>query len=98
MFKKKFGIGTASLLFSFFGFVWCISYNGFCLGDTLLNYIGLKAWSNGNRGNHLAIIYSLIFFIPALVLSIKYKEHFGTKAGKIVSLCIIPIGIALFFV
>jgi len=96
---KKIGIGTVSLLLDFFGLAWCVRYkNAFCLGDTVLNHIGLKAWSNGNSGSHLAIIYSLIFFIPALVLSIKYKEHFGTKAGKTTSLCIIPIGIALFFI
>ena len=97
MFKKKIGIGTASLLLDFIGLAWCVSYNGFCIGDAVLNSIGLKAWSNGNSGNHLTIIYSLIFFVPALVLSLKFKEHFGTKAGKIVSLCVIPIAIALFF-
>ena len=84
MFRKKIGIGTASLLLDLFGLAWCVSYNAFCLGDTILNHIGLKAWSNGKSGSHLAIIYSLIFFVPALVLSIKYEEHFGTKAGKII--------------
>jgi hypothetical protein len=97
MSKTKIGIGTASLLFDFLGLVWCISYKSFCIGDIMLNSFGLRAWSNGNNGSHLTIIYSLIFFIPALVLGIKYREHFGAKAGKTLSLCVIPIGMALFF-
>ena len=64
MLRKKIGIGTASLLLDLFGLAWCVSYNTFCLGDTILNRIGLIAWSNGNGGSHLAIIYSLIFLFP----------------------------------
>lgn len=46
-----------------FGITWD---NRFCLGDVLLNRVGLPAWSQGTQGLHYpaipAIIGTLVFF------------------------------------
>ena len=60
-----------------------------CYGDIILKYIGLNPWSNGNNGTHYTIFYSLIFFIPSLILGLKFKNDFGATIGKIISLIMI---------
>ena len=42
--------------------------NGFCLGDNILNALGLKAWSNGVHGTHYTVFYSLGMLIFAFGL------------------------------
>lgn len=44
------------------------------LGDLILESIGLKAWSNGDVGFHLAIIY---FGLVAQPLNILRKTQMG---------------------
>jgi len=93
MIKRNIGIGTISLPLALIGLVWSFEIHGFCLGDIVLNSVGLRAWTNVDTGLHLTVFYSLIFFIPALLVSYRYKENFGSKTGRIVS--IIFIGLLL---
>jgi len=86
MFKRKIGIGTISLPLALLGLVWSLEIRGFCLGDIVLNSIGLRVWTNVDTGTHLIVFYSLIFFIPALITGYMYKESFGSKAGRVVSI------------
>jgi len=89
MLKRKLGLGTLSLLLSIIGVVWAFTFRGgICIGDNVLNYLGLKAWSNGNTGIHFTIHYSLIFFIPAFFMAVKYNDDFGAKVGKTVSMAV----------
>jgi hypothetical protein len=93
--KRKFGLGSVSLILALMGIVWdCTFQGGFSIGDSILKAIGLPTWSNGGvmgTGLHLTIIYSLLFFIPAFLLGNKYKADFGAKAGKIISVVIVAI-------
>jgi putative effector of murein hydrolase LrgA (UPF0299 family) len=93
MVKRKVGIGTISLPLALLGLVWSLEIQGFCLGDIVLNFIGLRAWTNVDTGLHLTVFYSLLFFVPALILSYKHKENIGSKIGRILS--IIFIGLIL---
>ena len=93
MVKQKLGIGTISLPLALIGLVWSLEIYGFCLGDIVLNSIGLRAWTKIDTGIHLTVFYSLLFFIPALIVGFMYKESFGSKAGRIAS--IIFIGLLL---
>lgn len=88
--RKRIGWGSLSLVLVFIGFFWSFSFgfNGFCFGDTVLTTIGLEAWKSGF---HLAILYSIIFFAPALFLGIKYKDDFGAKAGRVTTLFIVAV-------
>ena len=97
MAKKKIGIGTLSLLLSLIGIAWAVTFNGFCLGDNILNFIGMKSWSNGNSGTHYTVFYSLIFFVPSVILGYKYAESFGAKAGRTLSIIIGAIAISSLF-
>ena len=91
MIKRKIGIGTISLPLALFGLVWSLEIRGFCLGDIVLNFIGLRAWTNVDSGIHLTVFYSLLFFIPALIVGYKYKESFGSKVGRVMSFIFIGL-------
>ena len=58
--KNKIGIGSLSLLLFIVGCLFSFTFNDICIGDNILTYVGLKAWSNGNSGNHYTIFYSLL--------------------------------------
>lgn len=83
--KNKIGIGSLSLLLCIIGFLFSFTFNDICIGDNILTSIGLKAWSNGNSGTHYTLFYSLLFFIPSVILGYKFKYSFGSKMGKILS-------------
>ena len=89
--KKKIGIGSLSLLLFVVGCLFSFTFYNLTIGDNILTYIGLKAWSNGNSGTHYTIFYSLLFFIPSLILGYKFKEDFGSKVGKILSTIMVTI-------
>lgn len=89
--KKKIGIGSLSLLLFVVGCLFSFTFYNLTIGDNILTYIGLKAWSNGNSGTHYTIFYSLLFFVPSLILGYKFKEDFGSKVGKILSTIMITI-------
>ena len=74
---KKIGCGTIAFLLVTFAVLWSFSFglNGFCLGDTVLSFLGMPAWSNGNSGSHYTIFYSLIFLVPAVPISFKFFDN-----------------------
>lgn len=82
---KKFGM--VSFLLVIFAILWSFSFglNGFCLGDTILSFLGMPAWSNGNSGTHYTIFYSLIFLVPALLISFKYENDLFARLAKWIS-------------
>ena len=84
---KKIGFGTASFLLDLFAILWSFSFglNGFCLGDTILTFLGMPAWSNGNSGTHYTIFYSLIFLLPAVPISFKYENDLFARFAKWIS-------------
>lgn len=93
--NKKIGVGTLSFILLIVGLVWGFTWNhSFCLGDFVLNAIGLKSWSNGNSGTHYAVLYSLFFLVPSAVIGIKFPDSrlakFG-KSGSIVLACFIVL-------
>lgn len=72
--------------------------NGLCIGDNILNLVGLKAWSKGTSGNHYTMFYSLLFFFPSMIIGWEFKENIGSKLGSILSLIVATIIIlAMFF-
>ena len=86
--NKKMGIGSISLLLVIIAFFWAYEIYGFCLGDSILATLGIPIWSNsaGASGTHYTVFYTFIFLIPALILSIKYKENKFALAGKVLSI------------
>lgn len=90
--NKKIGLGSLSLLLCIIGISFPFSFGSKgAYGDNILQFVGLKPWSNGDTGIHYTVFYSLIFFVMALVFSYKFKNDFGAKVGKIISLCVIII-------
>lgn len=84
---KKIGVGSISLLLIIFAIIWSFSFGleGFCLGDTILSFVGIPTWSNGNSGTHYTIFYSLIFLLPAVPISIKYEHDLFAGIAKWIS-------------
>ena len=85
--KRKIGIGTTSLVLFIIGSLFAFTFNKVCIGDNILNYIGLKSWSNGNQGTH----YTLLFYIPSLIIGYKFNDNFGSKVGNILSTIMVTI-------
>lgn len=95
--NKKIGVGSISLLLCIMGILFSFNLgNRVCYGDIILKYIGLSPWSNGDNGTHYTVLYSLIFFIPSYILGVKFKNDFGAKVGKIISLIMIIIILIIF--
>ena len=97
--NKKIGIGSISLLLCIMGIIFSFNFgNRVCYGDVILKNMGLNPWSNGDNGTHYTLLYSLIFFIPSNILGLKFKNDFGAKTGKIVSLIMIIIILVVLFI
>ena len=92
--KRKFGLGSLTLPLLLIGVIWAVTFNSICIGDIVLNSLGVKAWSNGETGVHYTIFYSLIFFIPSFWFGRKYRYDFGAKAGRIAT---VAIGVVIVF-
>lgn len=97
--QKKIGVGSISILLFIIGILFVLTFkNGVCYGDTILNYLGLRAWSNGTQGQHYTIFYSFVFFIPSIVIGYKFKDNIGSTLGKILSsIVLVIITLAIFF-
>ncbi|WP_422659971.1 hypothetical protein ACK8P5_05475 [Paenibacillus sp. EC2-1] len=95
---KKIGLGSISLFLFIFGILFSISFgNRVSFGDSILRYLGLNPWSNGDTGLHYTIIYSLIFYILALILGYKFKNDLGAKLGRTLALVTIILLITMLF-
>lgn len=87
---KRIGLGSISLLLFVCGILFSFSFdNGAAYGDSILRFLGLSPWSNGNSGLHFTMFYALVLYIPALILGYKFKNNFGAKIGRILSLVMI---------
>ncbi len=49
-----------------FGITW--KKQGFCLGDWMLNALGLPAWSQGTQGFHYTVLLTVLLLLLALFL------------------------------
>ncbi len=85
MIKRKIGFGSISLFLVFIGIIFGFTLNDVCYGDKILYFLELNAWSNNNMGIHLTVFYSLLFFVPAFLLALKFKNDFGASIGRIIS-------------
>lgn len=96
---KKIGVGSISLLLIIFAIIWSFSFglDGFCLGDTILSFWGIPAWSNGNSGTHYTIFYSLIFLLPAVPISVKYENDLFAGIAKWISIILALFLLAALF-
>ena len=69
-------LNLISVLLFIMGILFIFTFkNGICFGDNILNYLGLKPWSNGTQGFHYTIFYSLVFFIPSFIIKHKSKNN-----------------------
>lgn len=87
--KKNIGIGSTSLLLVVFAIIWSTNINNYCLGDEILKLLNLASWSDKTTGIHYTVFYSYIFLIPALLISIKYKNDLFTSFSKYLSIFLI---------
>ena len=89
--NKKLAFGFVTLLLAGIGILFAFTFGDVNFGDIILNNIGLRPWSKGNSGTHYTIYYSLIFFIPSVILGYKYKDNFGAKIGMGISIVMIAL-------
>ncbi|MBA4687748.1 MAG: hypothetical protein H2184_11390 [Candidatus Galacturonibacter soehngenii] len=95
--KKKLGKGSMSFVLFVLAVIWSVNIKRqFCLGDSILNTLGLPAWSNGNSGSHYTIIYSLLFLIPSIIVGYKFPNDLFAKTAKVASMILALISILCF--
>lgn len=96
--NKKLAFELVTVLLTGIGILFAFTFGDKNYGDIILNNIGLRPWSKGNSGTHYTIYYSLIFFIPSVILGYKYKDNVVAKIGRGISIIIIVlIGFGLLF-
>lgn len=89
--NKKLAFGLITLLLAGVGIIFVFTFGDKNYGDIILNNIGVRSWSKGNSGTHYTIYYSLIFFIPSVILGYKYKDNIGAKIGRGISIIMIVL-------
>ncbi|WP_347940260.1 hypothetical protein AAEY33_21665 [Peribacillus simplex] len=83
---KNIGLGSLSFALCLIGILFTIQFGDKpCIGDNILNTIGLSFLSNGDSGIHYTMFYSAIFFIPSFIIGHIHPDDRGAKAGKIIS-------------
>ena len=82
--KNKFGPGSLSVILDMIAHTWSYNIDGYCLGDKVLEYWNMPQWSNptNSTGIHYTVYYSFLLLIPAIILSVKYKDNFLSRLGK----------------
>lgn len=80
--NKELGTGCISLVLCVVGVLFGFSFKHFCIGDYILNGVGLNSWSNNDVGIHYTIFYSLAFFIPSFLIGLKHNNY-GSRASYI---------------
>ena len=97
--KKKIGTGSTSMLLVILALIWSCNIRDFCIGDLVLTYLGLPAWSNGSVGMHYTVFWGLLLYLPAFLLGHRYESHLFARTGKWLSggigFCLIVMGIAM---
>jgi len=94
---SKLGIGTLSIPLTLFGVLFGFKIGDFCLGDNILNFFGLSSWSNGTNGIHYTVFYSLIFFVAAFLVAIKWKADYGAILGRKAALSLLGVLLIMMF-
>lgn len=94
--KKELGFGTLSLFLFIIGFILVIQYVYFTVGEDILAFLNLKQFSNLELLNPKSIYFSLIFTLPSIALGYVFKDNFGAKAGRALSLSLVLVLFAWF--
>ena len=85
--QRKVGIGTLSVILVCIAIIWGTQWNDgrnvTGIGVAILRYIGLERLVLSNL--NLPYLFTYIFTIPAFFIGRKYNEHWGAKAGRILS-------------
>ena len=84
---KKWGIGTSSLIISIFSVMFSFSSLGEkSIGENILDAIGIK---------FPVMVISTVLFVIAIFIGQKYREDYGAKFGRNISLFFIILMMTL---
>ena len=90
LFKKKIGVGTLALPLFIVGLILVCQFVYFSIGEDILSLLSLRETAADFQfGNGQAVYFSLVFTIPSIVLGFLFKDHFGAKSGRTLSLFLI---------
>lgn len=91
-FTKKIGLGSLAIIFPVLALLWGFSYNRLSVGDIILSYFNIPAWSDdiiGTAINATGIHYTSLISIALLVLSLIFgickKENLFAISGVVFS-------------
>lgn len=84
---KKTGYGSLSIVFFILAILSSTKIaRTFCLGDEILNAIGISPWSgSGSMGFHRSIYITIVFLVLGLAVGRIFNRDWGAKKAWILS-------------
>lgn len=87
--KRKLGVGSLSLLLFIIGFVIAGQFVVFSVMDEVLAVLGKAAFTTWDSADPFFIYLTLLFTIPSVIIGYVFKDHFGSRVGRTLSLVLI---------
>ncbi|MCU6710566.1 hypothetical protein M6D81_17880 [Paenibacillus sp. J5C_2022] len=96
--KRPIGYGTLAILLLMMGFLFNWNFSkGFVFSHYLFQLFDLKIYSIENRfGFHLPFMAAIIFWIPAVLVSKKYPNHYGADLSHRLGSFMLAISVIVF--
>lgn len=97
--KKSFGYGSLSIVVLFLGFLFNFKFqNDFMLSHYLFKLFNWDIYTNGSHGYHVPFMSAIVFWLPAVIISKKYPNDYGSSLCYKVGGLMLILSIIVFLV
>ncbi|NIK21593.1 hypothetical protein FHS17_000760 [Paenibacillus lupini] len=77
--KRSFGSGSFAIVILFMGFLFNFKFqNDFMLSHYLFKLFNWDIYTNKSQGYHIPFMAASVFWLPAVIISKKHPDDFGT--------------------
>ncbi|KAA1177510.1 hypothetical protein NYE25_28055 [Paenibacillus sp. FSL E2-8871] len=77
--KRSFGTGSFAIVVLILGFLFNFKFqNDFMLSHYLFKLFNWNIYTNETEGYHIPFMAAIVFWLPAVIISKKYPNNFGT--------------------
>lgn len=78
--KKTFGAGSFAIAVLTLGFLFNFKFqNDFILSHYLFKLFNWDIYTNKTEGFHIPFMAAIVFWLPAVIISKKYSNNFGSS-------------------
>lgn len=97
--KKSFGTGSFAIVVLTVGFLFNFKFqNDFMLSHYLFKLFNWDIYTNETEGYHIPFMAAFVFWLPAVIISKKYPNNFGTTFAYRVGGVMLILSIIIFAV